>query len=333
MIQLIKKESELGDILLPFFAQEKYLKTKSSSYGWFISDKFVLPFTLFKKFLFKRIVFTTDIISINDNQTIDDEKEFLNNIVEFIEKYNICDFIHKPQPSAVFKTYPKNSNAFRWGSYIMNTNCDLDILISGITTSKERTKVRSAKKSGVIIEATDNYEEIYEVCNNTLSRQKIPLLIDKKEFISQYKTLFPKNMLMFKAIYDGTIIGAIVIFYAYENAVAEYSGSINKAKSGALPLLYLSAIQYLAKNHNIKSIDFIGAIPDIIEDSKESRIQKFKENLGLNLKEGYQFTVIINPIKYFLFNFLLKTLLFVKGIKYIDPVERAKRLSKTRLEI
>lgn len=333
MIQLIKQESELGDILLPFFAQEKYLKTKSPNYGWFVSEKFVLPFTLFKKLLFKRIVFTTDVIVIDDSHTIIDEKEFLNNVVKFIKKYNICDFIHKPQPSAVFRTYPENSNAYRWGSYIMKTNCDLDILISGITASQERTNVRSAIKSGVIIETTNDYEEIYAVCNETLSRQKIPLLIDKKEFITQYKTLYPKNMLMFKAIYNNIIHGAIVVFYDHENAVAEYSGSINKAKNGALPLLYLSSIQYLAKNHNIKSIDFIGAIPDIIEDSKEARIQRFKKRLGSSLKEGYQFTVIINPVKYFLFNLLLKTRLFAKGIKYIDPVERDKRLSKTRLEI
>ena len=333
MIQLIKKEYELGSVLLPFFGQEKYLKTKSPNYGWFVSEKFVLPFTLFKKLLFKRIVFTTDIISINENQTINDEKEFLNDIIEFIKKHNICDFIHKPQPSVVFKTYPENSNAYRWGSYIMNTNCDLNILINGVTASQERTNIRSAIKAGVVIKKTDDYEEIYAVCNDTLSRQKIPLLINKEEFTNQYKTLYPKNMLLFKAVYNNIIQGAMVIFYDHENAVAEYSGSVNKAKNGALPLLYLSSIQCLAKDYNIKSIDFIGAIPDIIEDSKEARIQRFKKRLGSNLKEGYQFTVIINPIKYFLFNLLLKARLFIKGVKYIDPVERDKRLSKTRLEI
>lgn len=333
MIKLIKKESELGDILLPFFAQEKYLKTKSPIYGWFVSEKFILPFTLFEKFIFKRIVFTTEIINIYKEQPIEDEKKFLNEMIDFTRKNNICDFIHKPQPSAVFRTYPKNSNAFKWGSYLMNTDCDLDILIKGITASQERTNIRNAIKNGVTVEVTNNYEEVLTVCNETLSRQKIPLLINKEEFISQFNTLHPKNMIMLKAVYENIIQGAMVIFYDHENAVAEYSGSIIKAKNGALPLLYLSAVEYLAKNLNIKSIDFIGAIPDIIEDSKEARIQRFKKRLGSYMREGYQFTVIINPLKYFLFNLILKTYLLSKGIRYIDPVERDKRLSQSRLKI
>ena len=51
MIKLIKKENDL-DTILPFFAQENYLKTKSSIYGWFVSEKFILPFVLFNTYIF-----------------------------------------------------------------------------------------------------------------------------------------------------------------------------------------------------------------------------------------------------------------------------------------
>ena len=62
MIKLIKKENEI-DISLPFFAQEKYLETKSPNYGWFVSENFILPFVLFTTYIFKRIVFTTEPIN------------------------------------------------------------------------------------------------------------------------------------------------------------------------------------------------------------------------------------------------------------------------------
>ena len=50
MIKLIKKENEI-DISLPFFAQEKYLETKSPNYGWFVSENFILPFVLFTTYM------------------------------------------------------------------------------------------------------------------------------------------------------------------------------------------------------------------------------------------------------------------------------------------
>ena len=38
------------------------------------------------------------------------------------------------------------------------------------------------------------------------------------------------------------------------------------------------------------------------EDAKEARYQKSKKDLGAKLKKGYQFSLIINPFKYKLFN-------------------------------
>ena len=40
-------------------------------------------------------------------------------------------------------------------------------------------------------------------------------------------------------------------------------------------------MHHLAENYNIKNYDFIGAIPDIKEGSKEAGIQKFKKEFGV----------------------------------------------------
>ena len=49
MIKLIRKLDNFDEDL-PFFAQEKYLKTVSDDYGWFISETFILPFLIYKNF-------------------------------------------------------------------------------------------------------------------------------------------------------------------------------------------------------------------------------------------------------------------------------------------
>ncbi|PLY07637.1 MAG: hypothetical protein C0625_05525 [Arcobacter sp.] len=330
MIKLVQNEINL-EIELPFFANKQYLESKSNTYGWFVSDNLILPFIVFKELMFKRLVFTTEVIQIK-NSSIQEEKYFLNEVINFIKINNLCDFIHKPQPSAVFRTYPDNCNAFTWGTYKIDIEPNFENMLKKLNKS-QRNYVRKALREEVQIERTDNFDKIYSFCNETLSRQKIPLLICREEFQKQYDTFHPNNMFMFKAIYKNEIQGSLVVFIDKTNAYAEYAGSALSPKHGSLKLLHLTAMQYLSKNHNIQSYDFIGAIPDIIEGSKEAGIQKFKKEFGAQIYEGYQFSFIVNPIKYFLFNLCLKLSFMMRRIKYVDPVERYKKLSKSGLKV
>ena len=330
MIKLFRNELKIA-IDLPFFANKIYLESKSNNYGWFVSDNFILPFIIYKKGIFKRLVFTTETIQRIDS-TIKEEKHFLNDVVKYIKTNNICDFIHKPQPSAIFRTYPDNADAFRWGTFKIDIEISFDNMLKKVSKS-QRNYVRKAIKNDVKIIKSDNFDKIYSFCNETLSRQKIPLLICREEFQKQYDTFHPKNMLMFKALHENEIQGSLVVFFDKKLAFAEYAGSSLNPKHGSLKLLHLTAMQYLAEEHNIESYDFIGAIPDIKEGCKEAGIQKFKKEFGAELKEGYQFSIIINPFKYFIFDLCLKLSFLRKGIKYIDPIERYKKLSKSNLKV
>jgi lipid II:glycine glycyltransferase (peptidoglycan interpeptide bridge formation enzyme) len=138
---------------------------------------------------------------------------------------------------------------------------------------------------------------------------------------------------MFKATYDNEIQGAIIIFFDKTTAYYEFGGSIDRPIKGSLKAMHLKAMEYLNKEYGIKKYDFIGAVPDIIEGSKEAGIQKFKKEFGSELIEGYQFSLIIRPIKYYMYYYLLKMKLKLKGISYEDAIERNKQLSKSRLEI
>lgn len=332
MIKIIKEEDDLHSIELPFFCTKKYLSSKSSDYGWFCAGDFILPFVIHKTFIFKRIVFTNEVIS-RKNTKIEDEQLFLEKVIKYIQKNKICDFVNKPSPNAVFRTYPRNSESFKWASYIMTPQSNIDNMINNITTKSERTKVRKAMRDGVKIELTNDYKMVYELCNETLTRQNVQLAINKEEFYNQVKSFKAKNILMFKASYNGKIEAVTVIFKDKHNAYSEYIGRVLQPYTGTVRLLNLVALKYLADNYNIKYFDFIGAVPDIIKYSKECRIQKFKKEFGALLKQGYQFRIIINPMKYYLFVTLLKIKLKFKNINYIDPVEKNRELSETNLKV
>ncbi len=330
MIQIIKQERDIRGIDLPFFAKEDYLQCKSDIYGWIVDKNFILPFTIFKKFIFTRLVFTTQTI-YRGASSIKEEKIFLNRAIKLIEKEKLCDVIFKPQPSAVFKTYPDNCDAFRWGSYAIDITQNREEMIKKMSSS-QRTYVRKAIKLGAIVEQS-SLEEFFSLANETLKRQRIELLLNHNEVELEYKTLYPNNLILFKVSHQNTIQGVLFVFFDHSNAFAKYAGSIPRPLKGSLKLLHLEAMLYLAKNHNIKNYDFIGAIPNIRQNTKEAGIQKFKKEFGSYLRDGYQFSKIIIPWKYHLFTTLLKIKFRLKGIKYIDPVKKYKNLSITGLKI
>ncbi len=331
MIKIIKSEKDIGDIVLPFFAKEDYLKCKSDFYGWIVDEKFILSFIIFKKFIFTRLVFTTQTIYRTNKTTKKEEKKFLNQAIALIEKEKLCDIIFKPQPSAVFRTYPDECDAFRWGSYAIDITSNRDEMIKKMRPN-QRTYTRKAIKLGAKVENA-SIEEFFSLANDTLKRQKIELLLSKNEIELEYKKLYPKFLRLFKVSFKGTIQGVLFIFFDNENAFAKYAGSIPHPLKGSLKLLHLEAMLYLAKEHNIKTYDFIGAIPDVKNNTKEAGIQRFKKEFGSYQREGYQFSKIIVPWKYHLFTTLLKIMFKLKGIKYLDPVKKYKNLSTTGLKI
>lgn len=325
MIQLIEDENQINEYL-GIYAKEIYLKTKSDKYGWFVSEKFILPFILYKTYIFTRILFTSHCINRNIETTIEDEKEFLDDVVSFIKENKISDFIYKPQPSALFRTFPSNATTLEWGSYQLDILEDMDEMIKRMSRSQIRY-TKKAIKDGVKIEISNNVNEIFDICNSTLKNQNIPLLMDLDELKNQYSNFYPNHIIMFKALYNDEIQGALVIFFDKECAYYEAGGSINRPYKGSLKLMHLTAMKYLNEKHGVSKYDFIGAMPNIKEGSKEAGIQKFKKEFGSTLLEGYHFSVIINPLKYHLFNFLLKLKFKLKGINYEDPIKRHQKLS------
>lgn len=324
-MKIIKNESELS-VLLPILGQEKYLKVKSSQYGWFVLDSCVLPFFLDKRAIFIRMVFTTEVIVIKGKLTTNTEKKFLNNVVDYVKKHKLCDLIFKAQSNVVFNTCPKESICVPWGTYEVNINISDEELFNSFD-GKCRNVIRKAKKEGVEVQTTQNIDLIYNNIKETLERQN-SIHYPSRNYIDSLKNNLQNNVVFLAAMKNSIIQGSLIVVYDNNVGYAMYAGSIKSPQTGSLDLLHYEAMKYL-QNENVAIYDFVGTRINIKKNSKQAGIDKFKKKFKPVLREGYSFKTIINPFKYRLYILVSKVYLRLKGYKYSDPIIEIKAETTT----
>ena len=319
-MKIVKNQSELN-CDLPILGSEKYLKIKSNNYGWLVDENFILPFFIDKRLIFTRMVFTYGLISEKNNLTKEDEKIFLNKMIKFLKKQNICDFIYKAQSNVIFDICPDGADCVKWGSYIKNIELDDEKLLMSFH-SKHRNVIRKAIKENVKVKITDNVDLIYKNIKETLKRQN-SIHYPSKEYLQKLSDL-KNNTLFLIAEYNNNIQGSAVIIYDTQKAYYMYGGSIQRPLTGSVNLLQYEAMKIL-RDKGVKEYDFVGARINPPKNSKYEGIQRFKQRFGSELKEGYTFRYVFHPLKFKLFNIISSLYLRTKGYKYIDPIDSIKR--------
>ena len=310
------------NVTLPVFATENFLKSKSTTFGWFVNDDFILPFLIEKKMFFKRLIFTTETIYLKKELTIQDETSFLNDMVAYCKKENVCDFIYKAQANAVFNTVPKGSDSIEWGSYESKLDTTIKECFSQFR-SKDRNTIRKAIKLGVEFKQTEKIEKVYENIKETFQRQN-SLFYPDLEYLKKLEKNLKNNIAFFVVEEKNNIQGSAIIIYNKERAFYLYGGSSPRPLNGSLNLLHYKILDFCYQN-NIKYYDLMGARLCMEQGSKFEAIQKFKSRFGNTLKRGYAFRVIIHPLKFKLFTLLAKSYFKLKGSQYIDPIDSIRR--------
>ncbi len=301
---------------LPILAAKEYLNYKSDNYGWFLSEKFVLPFYITKKLIFKRLFFTTEVVYLT-KASIEEEKLFLNDVIK-ISKLKKIDIIDVPQVNAIFNTYPDNSTFTQFGTYIADLALSEEELFNNLHP-KHRNVIRKAMKDGVIIKNSHEYlKECYDIIKSTYSRQKKSFLT-LKEF-EELKTYLNENVSFYIALKDNIIQGcAVLLWNTGHSSFYLFGGSIISPYGGSLNLLHWQAMLDMKKS-NVKWYDFFGARIKPEEGSKLEGIQRFKERFGGVLKTGYLWKCSLNPFKAVLFKIVYKIFCLIKGIKYTNDI-------------
>ena len=324
-ISLAKKLDTEIDNNLPILGQEKYLKSKSDDYGWFLSNNSVLAYYIDKKAIFKRLIFSTNVISINGNLSPEKEKIFLDATLDYIKKNKMCDFIYKAQSNVVFMTCPKNSKCIGWGTYQVDLQKSEDLLFKSFD-AKSRNVIRKAIKEGVLVKEEKNIEVIYGNIKETLERQK-SIHYPSLEYITKISKLKDSAKCLV-AVKDDIVQGSLVLLYDSKCGYALYAGSIKSPQTGSMDLLHFEAMKFCQSN-DIFKYDFVGTRLNIKPGSKQEGIDRFKRKFNPSLIKGYAFSSVINPYKYFIYKKLVKLYFLVKGYVYNDPIENILKEEET----
>lgn len=325
MIQIKYTQKEIG-IPLPITAQEEYLKSITNyTYGYFVSDEYVLPFIIDKKFIFKRLIFTNESISINgcnDNSFVK-EKDFLEEVLTNVSRTG-ASFVYQPNTNVVFSTFPKGAIEAEFGSYQVDLEKEEEELFSNLH-SKHRNVIRKAKKDGIEIKYGLNlFEDFFEVYKDTLERQNRSYT--PRATLKELADKLSENILISVAYKDGIPQGSSMLLYEKNfGAYYFYGGSIPRPHIGSINLMHWESILKL-KAKGVKFYDFVGARISPEKGSKIEGIQRFKERFGGHMKKGYLWKYPSNKFMYRCFYLIANLNAKIRKLEYIgDIIDQERR--------
>ncbi len=322
MIELLDDDKTIKEYL-PIMGQKGYISAKSSNYGWFRDKDFAIAFVIDKRAIFKRLIFMCEVVSLDKSQVSkDDEKRFLEDIIDFIKQKKLVDFIYKAHSNVIFKSCPNKAICVPWGTFVVKLNYTDNELIKEFKP-RERGKIRKAIREGVEIKESNNIELVYNIIKDTMQRQN-SIHYPSIEYLKSLVKNIPNSVKFFLSYYQNRVQGCAVVVFDKNRAYIPYAGSIAKPEHiGALHLMHFEAMRAMY-NLGVREYDFVGTRLYELPGSKFSGINRFKRAFNPRVDRGYSFKYIIDPIKYKLFNLTSKTYLSLKGFNYIDPIDQIK---------
>lgn len=327
MLKIAFKEKDLGVRVHDILSSEKYLSVKSDNYGWFVDDKYYMPFFVSRKLIFKWIVITYPPTPLTSNASLEDEKLFLDSICLYLKaNKKVCDHITMPQTNVVLNVETTYGDNIPWGSYIVDLNKSDDELMMSFH-SKHRNVIKKAVKDGVTVNLNANPKDVYQCIKDTLIRQHVHY-----PEITYYNALLeklPNNVGFFTCNYKNEVEGCALVIYDKEHAYYMYGGSCPQPHTGSVNYLQYELMKYL-RDKGIKEYDLVGARLVYEAGSKYEGIQRFKSRFASNLKKGYTFRYVVKPFKFWLFNKAVSIFCALKKIQYKDTIDETLKLMKEK---
>jgi hypothetical protein len=141
-----------------------------------------------------------------------------------------------------------------------------------------RQAVRKAQRQGVIVEQTENYSEFYKILKNNLKIRHGVSPTHTLDELMLLKSLFPGQINLFGAYYDGKMIAGVLNFICNNDVVLAFyiSHDEKHQEIRALNLLFYYIFEWAIEN-KLKVFDF--GIFTVREEANMG-LARFKENFG-----------------------------------------------------
>ena len=199
-----------------------------------------------------------------------------------------------------------DSRPFKWTGYqvepMYNYIFDLSKGVESVWEQLKRNlrqNINRAKRRGITVEegSEDELEWIYNGIKLRYEEQGLLLPISKEYLLDLYDSLYPKNMKIFVAKFDGEFIGGLVDIY-YKDRVISWLGNSKANIKAVSPndLLQWEAIKY-AIEHGLKYYEEIGANTQRLCNYKS----KYNPNISLYFSAKKHSSIIskLTEITYF----------------------------------
>jgi hypothetical protein len=302
---------------LSVFGSAGFLRSMSGEYGW-IGGRAdngglycALPYYIFRKGGFCLVRFTSETMWLGPELSSDDEKQFLNAVVDCFRTQK-ADLIVPATFSSLFRTYPDGAVAAPYGTYVIDLFQSEKTLWDNMH-QKNRNRIRNAINRGVIIR--QGIEDLFtaeSLVRGSFVRstrgifEKIRLHIRMTNNAVTSQTLSLKEqVVVFFAEADGKVQGVAVIPYSDHCAYYLHGGTIAEPVSGAMNLLQWEAIKYF-RALGVKKYNFVGNRISPEPESKQAGLARFKERFGGTLERGYMWKYSYNPIKNLFYSVMVK---------------------------
>lgn len=266
----------------------------------------IVPILLKTKFKFRVGYFVHIPLKSGIRLILDEEKEFIESLSRFLKKYKLVDFVMPPLHIENFNDLPKNANGNKLGiiSLILENKTETQIFES--FKSVYRRHIRNAEKTGVEIKfGTEYFDDFYSIYSEKLKQENavhdsyttLKKMVDSNE----EGILFQCGVAYLNGKIEAGILNGSDQFGAYYL----FGGSSRNAHNGSFRLLHWELIKKY-KAMNLKYYKLGAYREGTMLTDKHTRLASFKMGFGAEIQEGYQYTLIIHPIKFWLYNKLVQ---------------------------
>jgi hypothetical protein len=284
---------------LPVYASEASLKAESDEFGWIGGTddhrrlRCVLPYAVLRKGGLRMIRFRTATIPFETQLSIDEEKSFLNSVVEHFRSSG-ADLILPSGNTAIFRIYPDTAKAAPYGTYVLDLGKPEEAIQEGIQQTHRRN-IRKAHDAGVEVKYSLDYLDVsYELFASTMKRSGAKFK-SHDEFKRKLLGL-GEYLRIFVAVHNGEPQSCLVSPFSRHTAYFCYGGSTLDQVRGATHLLHWEAIKYF-RSIGVRFFDFQGVRINPVKGTKQDGIATFKRGFGGTLIQGYVWKCSLRPLK------------------------------------
>lgn len=290
---------------MSIFASEPFLKSVGDEYGWLGGFdetgrlRCVLPYTIVRKAILRMVRFRVEIIPLDGEISIEDEKSFLNSAMRWFRASG-AGVVIPATTNTIFRTYPDGAVAAPYGTIIVDLTQPEEALWSGLS-SNHRRQVRTAQKHGVTVrKALEHIETAHAILRETFGKSDLPFM-----GLSAFRRMVSglgDNVSIFVAESGGRVQACTVVPFSQHSAYYVYGGSIPDAAPGSMHLLHWESMR-LFRSQGVARYDFVGVRINPEKGSKQEGLLTFKERFGGRLVQGHLWKYPIRRLPYHLYWF------------------------------